>query len=211
MYEEPRQTLVERLLTFGEPPERAMERRRIDPMRSARYGVRWDEDDSAWILPIRGEGGDLWGWQSKNRHRVLNHPNRVKKSHTLFGLDVLTALPPIDPLENYVVIVESPLDCLYLHSLGYPAAALFGSTMSEPQRRLILQCFERVVLALDNDLAGINGTKRIVTERLHHHIPVEVLNYEEMKAKDPGEMTPDQFHDAMTQATPVHHWPRRQR
>jgi DNA primase len=211
-YAEPRQTLLERLQSFSEPPERAMRRRKLTEASVAHYGVRWDDEDNAWILPIHSENGDLWGWQSKTKDRVLNHPNRVKKSHTLFGLDVLIEEQTADPANNYTVVVESPLDCLYLYELGYPAVAVFGSTMSEFQRRLILQCFETVILALDNDLAGINGTRQVTTTRLHHHISVQTLNYEQAGgAKDPGEMSPKEFHAAMQTAIPVYHWPRRQR
>lgn len=47
------------------------------------------------------------------------------------------------------------MDCMWLHQHGYPAAAILGSSLSERQAELVRRRFWRVVLAFDNDKAGV--------------------------------------------------------
>jgi DNA primase len=167
-----------------------------------RYGVRWDPEEEAWVLPIRSLAGDVWGYQTKSAEQVLNHPPGCPKSRTLFGLDIAME----SGLDDYIVLVESPLDVVYLDNLGYPAVASFGATVSNHQLRLLVSYFGAIVLALDNDGAGRAETKRVLASHWCRQLPFEVLNYSRTQAKDPGEMSEDTFERAMETAIFATHW-----
>lgn len=190
----PSADLETQLEQFGPPPSRAVERRHLSLEALDCFRVRWDYEVSAWIFPIHGPGGGLWGWQAKGAEWVRNRPPGIKKSRTLFGVQV-----PQNGTQ--LVLVESPLDAVYLHGLGYTALASYGAGVSDAQMRLVIERFDEVVLALDNDEAGRNETRRLLNERWHHRLPVYVFNYRGTAAKDPGECQETEVRTAM--ADPV--------
>lgn len=54
-----------------------------------------------------------------------------------------------------VCAVESEIDCLYLWSLGIPAIAFGGASISEAQQKLLLNAgLETLIIATDNDVVG---------------------------------------------------------
>jgi DNA primase len=174
-------TVESRLDEFGAPPSRALERRHLTPEVCERYQLRWDYEEAAWVIPIFSPGGDKWGWQSKGVE-IRNHPPGIKKGRTLFGLDVLRS--------DRAVLVESPLDAAYLDTLSVPAVAAFGCQISDMQMKLLVERLDTLILALDNDKAGVRETRRLLEEKWHHRLPLYVFNYAGMKGKDPGELTP---------------------
>lgn len=100
-------------------------------------------------------GARLVGWQQRwiepDRPKWLpkyTNTSGFPKTETLHGYeDVYLADRPI-------IVVESVPTRLFLKSLGYPAIATFGSTLSEEQMRLLRLCQQGVVLAPDNDAPG---------------------------------------------------------
>jgi len=100
----PASMVEEQMEQFGPPPERALVRRHITRDAADRFGLRFDFEEGAWVIPITGPGGDLWGWQFKAVDYVRNRPPGVKKSRTLFGLHAVET--------SSVILVESPLDAV---------------------------------------------------------------------------------------------------
>lgn len=195
----PSADLKTKLAAFGPPPTRAIERRHLTSESIERYGVRWDYEESAWIFPIYGPTGELWGWQTKNPAWVRNRPPGIRKSLTLFGIEV--------PRTNlYTVLVESPLDVVFLDGLGYPAVASFGAGVSDAQMRLIIEHFDELTLALDNDDAGRKEIHRLLDSRWHHRIPIGIFNYADTHGKDPGELTPDEVHAGLADTVLAAFW-----
>lgn len=194
----PEAKVEEHVHEFGPVPNRALEVRRLQRESVDRYGVRWEAEEPAWMLPIFGPNGNLWGYQTKSHDRVRNYPPGIKKSHTLFGLNLLRG-------SSSVLLVESPLDVVYLDSLGYPAIASFGASVSEHQMRLIIGRVDDLILALDNDGAGQQEMRRLLRERWHHRLPITVFNYPR-KGKDPGELAPHQVKAAMDDLTLAVFW-----
>ena len=89
-------------------------------------------------------------------------------------------------------IVESEIDALYLWSLGVPAVALGGSTLSENQRRLLLLSgIETLVIATDNDKAGYRIAREICRE-LGGHLTLKKL-YIPPYAKDVNDLAPNEL------------------
>jgi hypothetical protein len=175
------------LALFGPPPAAALTSRRITSDACAAYGVLWDSRTSRWILPIREyPSGRLRGWQEKGRHVFRNRPTGVKKSAALFGAHLLDG--------GTAVLVESPLDAVLLHSLGITGAvASYGALVSDVQMRIIKRRCDRLILALDNDQAGVSARAALYARWRPRGIPMLFLDYTGTAGKDPGEMTDAQI------------------
>jgi len=186
-----------RLAEFGPVPPRALERRRLTPEVCDRYQLRWDYEEAAWVIPIFSPSGEKWGWQTKGTE-IRNHPPGIKKGRTLFGLDMLRS--------DQAVLVESPLDVAYLDTLDVPAVAGFGCQISAMQMKLLVERCDSLVLALDDDRAGIAETRRLLREQWHHRIPMTVFNYQGLDGKDPGELSPLEVRKGLSAAVLASFW-----
>jgi DNA primase len=167
------------LYIYKSPPRDAMGERGLYEPSVFLYGVLWDPDDSAWILPFRHpDTSVLLGWQRKAHSGRFfhNEPYGLPKSSTLFGYDAASGYPQI-------AVVESPLDAVRLHSLGYPAVAVAGSKVSQTQEQL-LSGFDRIIIALDNDAAGTTESKRLYRRLPNALFPA----YPSNSYKDVGDM-----------------------
>lgn len=170
------------LSVFPYPSEDKLKQKRITLDSAKRYGVRWNTERESWVFPVRDPyTNELWGWQSKNEREFRNYPSGVPKSRTLFGLDALGD-------ERTVILVESPVDAVRLDAAGFRGGvSSFGVSVSDFQLSLVHERAERLVLALDNDSAGISETARIAAA--FHSIDVSVFNYLDAEGKDPGELS----------------------
>lgn len=194
-----------RLDQFEPVPKRIARDREVSTASCAHYGVLWDEENECWITPIRhGPGGRLVGWQAKSDRFFENYPPEVPKSMTLFGLHKFE-------VNTTAILVESPLDVVKLHTEGFEGGlSSYGVAVSDEQMQLILSMTDTLILALDNDEAGVRWTRRLLTgERgpkrakavaWATRMNVFVFNYKRAKVKDPGEMTGDQIEWGLTNA-----------
>lgn len=67
--------------------------------------------------------------------------------------------------EEAVIVVEGILDSLYLNNFDYPAVAVGGSNVSDSQLRALEDSgTEEILIALDPDRAGKEGTEKIVKQ-----------------------------------------------
>jgi len=83
----------------------------------------------------------------------------MKKSRVLYGEYQLPA--EVDTL----YVCEGSLDTMWLDQLGYNVVGLLGASISEAQvRRIANLRAKKVVLVLDNDDAGENGTRKALTK-----------------------------------------------
>jgi len=138
-----------RLALFNAPPHSALDGRRVSSGAVTHYGVLWDSERDNWILPIRDpDTGALWGYQEKGAGWFCNKPARVPKGDTLFGIETLNG--------STAVLLESPLDCLRLHTAGIGGGvSSFGVGVTERQLDLLFDRAEIVIFALDNDEVGL--------------------------------------------------------
>lgn len=185
---------------FSDVPEQYLYNRNIYPAVARRYGIRWDLKNKAWIIPIVAPSGALMGWQTKKVDWVRNYPVGVKKSHTLFGIERFST--------GVAVLVESPLDVVRLASASdnYQGLATFGAYVSTEQIKVLSAVASRVIVAMDNDEAGIKASKS-----LHKALPrfrdgVFWIDYSKTKAKDIGDMADEEMFDALTNATALPGW-----
>jgi DNA primase len=123
------------------------------------------------------------GWQEKGTvHRTFfNRPAGLQKAKTLFGVDVQS--------DSLAIVVESPLDCLRIHSAGFPGAvAICGANPSEEQVKLI-RYSDKVICAFDNDNAGRKASEEMRKFARKYGINLFFFNYGGSNAKDPGDLT----------------------
>lgn len=176
-----------RLAVFTAPPEWALKERGLTAEACVSYKVKWSEDLTAWITPIRDpEDFRLLGWQEKGQgtRYFKNRPTGLKKATTLFGIEKYA-----DPSLNTMIVVESPLDVVRMASIGVEGGvATFGASVSEEQVKLLRRA-ERLVIAMDNDEAGRKSSQAILKMLRKFGMEAWFFNYSKTSAKDIGDMT----------------------
>ena len=127
-----------------------------------KWNIVWDTVVGAMCLPIYDATGTLQGkiWrfpvgiEPKYRYQTGFH-----RSETLYGLWKLPTKLQI------LVLVEGPLDAIWVREAGLPALAILGSSMSEIQAQIIYRLHSpKVVLCFDNDDAGHKADHQAVRQ-----------------------------------------------
>ena len=131
---------------------------------------------------------------------TLNYPTGVKKSETLFGLDKAASTTGL--------LVESPLDVARLDTVidGVSGVASFGAHVSKKQVALLAEHFDSLIIALDNDLAGITAGMKLNKLLPSFRYGVKWLSYAHTDAKDIGEMTHAHLVQAIEDASVFPWW-----
>jgi 5S rRNA maturation endonuclease (ribonuclease M5) len=188
------------LALFVDPPEEALAKRNLTLDSATYYGVLWDPTSKSWITPVREPYSDrLLGWQQKNERFFRNRPKDIEKSKALFGLNEWVAEARAE--EHTMVLVESPLDVLRLHSAGVlGGVSSYGSEVSDEQMRLIVSETDRLLVAMDNDTSGDKSNKRL-KQGFAHRVRMTFLSYDHCPdLKDIGDMTDAQIHRAINES-----------
>lgn len=185
---------------FSEVPSSYLYNRNLDATATRRHGIRWDTQNKAWVIPIVSPMGELMGWQSKKVDWVRNYPIGVKKSHTLFGIEKFSS--------TTAVLVESPLDVVRMSNVleDVQGLATFGAFVSTEQIKLLNSVASRVVVAMDNDEAGLKANKSLFKNLPRFDKGVLWLNYKNTNAKDIGDMTDEEITTAVNTASAIPGW-----
>jgi len=172
----------------------------LDPDVIYRYGVRWNPANKSWCIPIISNMGTLMGWQEKRSGWVRNFPVGIEKSKTLFGVERFRS--------KTSVLVESPLDVIrFAMVFSKPqAVASFGAQVSKSQMDLLLHMSDTIVIAMDNDEAGIESSKRLYKNLGTPRNGIKWWNYSTTSAKDIGDMTDDEIETGLLTSTVVPPW-----
>lgn len=187
----------DRLARFASAPSAALASRGVSSGAVDRFGVRWNAEKSAWILPIRSpESGELWGYQEKGSGWFGNRPAGVRKSETLFGLDAFEG--------STAILLESPLDCIRLYTVGMlGGVSSYGVHVSTAQLNILFDIAHTVIFALDNDEAGINKSRELREKYLRSGRDVRFADYSHIPwAKDLGTegVTAEDIHKSISSA-----------
>lgn len=125
-----------------------------------KWDIGWDAKVKGMRLPVYSRTGGLEGliWrfpvgvEPKYRYQV-----GFERSKTLYGLWRLSTKIA------QIVLVEGPLDAIWVQEAGIAALAILGSSLSEQQAHIIQQLRpSRVLLCFDNDAAGKHATSGAV-------------------------------------------------
>lgn len=76
---------------------------------------------------------------------------------------------------SYTILVEGQSDVMRLYQFGYNATALMGSHISDTQVKMLAK-FDKVYLALDNDLPGRRAVEEVYA-LLKDHVNIRLVPY----------------------------------
>lgn len=191
---------LEKFFDFERVSDKRCYSKYLDPDAVYRHGVRWNSRNKAWAIPIISPMGKLEGWQEKRRDWVRNFPVGVEKSKTLFGIERFNS--------RTAILVESPLDVVRFSMVfdRPQALASFGAHVSEDQMQLLTHAADTVVIAMDNDEAGVESSKRLYKRMSTPRSGLRWWNYSNTKAKDVGDMSDEEVRFGLTNATVVPPW-----
>ena len=143
------------------------------------YNIGYDLVNKRVTFPIRDVYGRLIGISGradnkyqqprykiyKEEFRYLDPRYELKKSSTIWNAHNAWAKFMHSPERPVLILVEGFKAALYLIQLGYTdTVALMGSTMSDVQRFILSMLGGIVIVFLDNDSAGLTGTRKIVRQ-----------------------------------------------
>jgi hypothetical protein len=187
-----------RLAVFNSAPEWALAARKLTATACYNFGVLWNDKQESWITPIRDpKTNKLMGWQEKGQNSRLfrNRPAGVQKSKTLFGLDVW--------MGGTMIVVESPLDAVYLSSLRIGSGvSTFGASVSSEQIDLMRQA-DKLILAFDNpkvDPAGEKASLDMFTRIRSLGMECSFFAYGDSGKKDIGDMALEEVQNGINNA-----------
>jgi len=125
------------------------------------------------VIPIHDERGQLLAYAGRSIDGAAPKyklPAGFRKSSVLFNLH-----RAVTRSHDRVIVVEGFFDCLQVHQAGFPSVVgLMGCSLSAHQEALLVERFRSVVLMLDGDPAGQQGS-RLIADRLRHQCALEVV------------------------------------
>jgi hypothetical protein len=193
-----------RLALFTDVPDKILETRNLTRESATHYGILWDPQNERWILPLREpDTGKLMGWQAKGLDRYFrNFPAGLAKSKTLFGVGVQQ--------KDVAIVVESPLDCLRLHSAGIAGGVALCGALASPEQLKLLRASSKIIVAMDNpkiDDAGRKMSEQFRKLGLQYGLNLFFFRYGDTEAKDVGEMSDNQIVDGIRHAVSMVYGP----
>lgn len=112
----------------------------------------------------------------------------------------------------YLILTEGFKACLWLIQNGYlNTVALMHSTMSERQASLVHRLRVNVILFLDNDPAGREGTRKIARELRKQQPGVFIAQYPHAEDCQPDDLEPEMVLAAIKGSKPYPQWERENR
>src|SRR5277367_6675546 len=141
-------------------------------------------------FPIANESGKIVAFGARalgdEMPKYLNSPETpiYSKSNVLYHLDrAKEALRRSD----FAVLVEGYMDAIAVARAGISnVVASCGTSLAEPQIKLLSRFTRRIIVNYDPDTAGQTATERSITLLLEHDFEVRVLAL-------PGKADPDKF------------------
>jgi len=122
------------------------------------------------VIPIHNGRGEIVAYAGRaldDRVPKYKLPTGFHKSLELFNLHRAVAAG-----STTVIVVEGYFDCMRVHQAGFPGGvALMGASLSARQECMLLGRFERVILLLDGDTTGRDGS-RTIAARLSSRCPI---------------------------------------
>ncbi len=136
------------------------------------------------VFDLRGNvvafSGRLLG-DGKPKYLNSNETEIYTKGNHIFGMNLAKNEP-----EGLMILCEGNLDVVSLHQAGFTGAvAPLGTAFTKEQARILAKYAKRVVVAFDNDSAGLKATDKALRFLEENGIPVRVLQMS--GAKDPDE------------------------
>jgi DNA primase len=142
------------------------------------------------IIPIFNHHNELIAFgarilnNNKDQAKYLNSPESLlySKKNVLFGLNLAKEFIL---KEKSVYVVEGYLDLITAFSLGLKnVVAVSGTALTQEQLNLLKRYTKKIILAFDQDQAGVNACFRSIPLCLNQDFEVEILKFNEAKDLD---------------------------
>ncbi|MDD2555431.1 MAG: DNA primase [Syntrophaceticus sp.] len=154
-----------------------------------RYGIIQERFRGRIIFPICDARGRCLGFGGRalgeEQPKYLNSPESpvFNKRQNLYGLHL--AIPAVRQVKK-VIVVEGYMDCIAVQEYGFGnTVAALGTAFTNEQSRLLLRYAKDIILAFDQDTAGLAATMRSAGVLQELGAQVSVLGLSD--AKDPDE------------------------
>jgi DNA primase len=151
-------------LTNVDHAHRYLAERGIDRATAVEFGVGFYARPGLMsgriVIPIHNGRGEIVAYAGRASDGGVPKyklPTGFHKSFELFNLHRVLAAG-----HKTVIVVEGYFDCMRVHQAGFPGVvALMGASLSAPQESTLLERFDRVILLLDGDETGREGSRTI--------------------------------------------------
>ena len=156
-------------------------------VRRGKNGGFYDTFRSRLMFPVIDVRGNVIGFSGRilgdGEPKYMNSPETLvfNKSRNLFALNLAKKSK-----SGYIILSEGNIDVVSLHQAGFDSAvASLGTSLTPEQARLISRYTNEVIIAYDNDGAGMKASQRAIgiLEKLDLKVKVLQIN----GAKDPDE------------------------
>ncbi len=166
------------------------------------------------MITLHDTSGQVIGFTGRyigteqNAPKYLNTPQTLlyDKSRHIFGLHL--AKESIRKLDQ-AVMVEGNLDVISSHQAGVKqVVAAAGTALTEQHLRALKRFTPNILLALDNDKAGLAATERAIPIAEQLDISLKIIDMPE-GIKDPDELirqSPEKWTNAIATHQPVVEW-----
>ncbi len=155
--------------------------------RSERSSSTYDKFRNRVMFPVFDLRGNVVAFSGRilgdGQPKYLNSPETdiYTKGNCVFGLNLAKNEP-----EGTLILCEGNLDVVSLSQAGFAGAvAPLGTAFTKEQARILAKYTKTVVVAFDNDSAGLKATDKAIRFLEEQGIPVRVLQMN--GAKDPDE------------------------
>ena len=139
----------------------------------------------ALVIPVLQSRALIYRFNPGKEGPKYKSTDGFKAHSTLYGLHNVTL-----GLDGSLIIVEGPLDVLWLrqHGYGNSVAIMGGGTLGMAQRRIIREDIKpkKVIFAYDSDEAGASTAEKSVNA-IGKHIPCYVVQWDKLVIEDPDD------------------------
>ena len=148
------------------------------------------------VIPLQDEEGRLVAYAGRSIDGTdpkYRFPAGFPKSKILFNMHRASRYGA-----DRVVVVEGFFDCLKVHQAGCTAVVgLMGCSLSARQQAVLLGRFSRILLMLDGDAAGRQGTAA-AAHQLRPYCQVDVVHLQ--SGQQPDQLSADQIRSILLTA-----------
>ncbi len=156
-------------------------------VRRGKNGGFYDTFRNRLMFPVIDVRGNVIGFSGRilgdGEPKYMNSPETLvfNKSRNLFALNLAKKSK-----SGYIILSEGNIDVVSLHQAGFDSAvASLGTSLTPEQARLLSRYTSQVIIAYDNDGAGLKASQRAIGILEKLDLRVKVLRM--TGAKDPDE------------------------
>ena len=156
-------------------------------VRRGKSGGFYDTFRGRLMFPVIDVRGNVIGFSGRilgdGEPKYMNSPETLvfNKSRNLFALNLAKKSK-----SGYIILSEGNIDVVSLHQAGFDSAvASLGTSLTPEQARMLSRYTNEVIIAYDNDGAGMKASQRAIGILEKLDLKVKVLQMS--GAKDPDE------------------------